>query len=72
MVIFLFKKYTGYGLYEYLINYRLSQAKSLLNTTYLPVGEIAQKVGFESTSQFIKIFKKNENTTPLQFRKYWH
>lgn len=68
----LFKKYTGYGLYEYLINYRLSQAKSLLNTTYLPVGEIAQKVGFESTSQFIKIFKKNENTTPLQFRKYWH
>ena len=67
----LFKKHTGYSPYEYLIMQRLNQAKSLLKTTEWSVGEISQKVGFESTSHFIKIFNQHEKTTPLKFRKYW-
>jgi len=67
----LFKKHTGYSPYEYLLNYRLSQAKSLLKSTEIPVYEISQLVGFENTSHFISLFRKNEGITPLRFRKYW-
>jgi AraC-like DNA-binding protein len=66
-----FRKYTGQSLYEYLINYRLNLSKKLLKTSMIPICEIAEQVGFESVSHFIKIFRNNENTTPLKFRKYW-
>lgn len=67
----LFKKHTGYSPYEYLIKQRLNQAKSLLKSTDYPIAEISQKVGFESTSHFIKVFKQHEKTTPLKFRGFW-
>lgn len=67
----LFKRYTGYSPYEYILNYRLSQSKSLLKSTELPIYEIAYKVGFNSSSHFIKQFRKQEGITPLKFREYW-
>jgi len=67
----LFKKHTGYSPYEYLLNYRLSQAKSLLKSTDLSICEIARWVGFDSPSYFINLFRKHEGITPLKFRKYW-
>jgi len=67
----LFKKHTGYSPYEYIIKQRLNQAKSLLKTTDYPISEISRRVGFESTSHFIKVFRHHENTTPLKFRGFW-
>lgn len=67
----LFKKHTGYSPYEYLLNYRLSQAKNLLKSTDIPVCEISQLVGFNNPSHFINLFRKHEGITPLRFRKYW-
>ncbi|MFW6007076.1 MAG: AraC family transcriptional regulator [Bacillota bacterium] len=67
----LFKKHTGYSPHEYIINYRISQAKYLLKTTEKPVYEIAEKVGFNSSSHFIKLFRQETKTTPLKFRNYW-
>jgi two-component system response regulator YesN len=52
------------------MNYRINESKKLLKTTNLPVYQIAERVGFNSSSHFIKIFKKNEEVTPLQFRNY--
>jgi len=66
-----FKKITGYGPYEYLVKYRVNKAKSLLKETDIPVGEIAESVGFGSTSNFIQTFKKLEGLTPLKYRTYW-
>jgi len=66
----LFKKFTGYSPYEYLMNYRINESKKLLKTTNLPIYQIADRVGFNSSSHYIKIFKKNEEVTPLQFRNY--
>jgi len=68
----LFKQYTSEGLYEYLIKFRINKAKELLKTTQMPIYEISEKVGFESASNFIKVFKQNEETTPLKFRKFWN
>lgn len=67
----LFKKHTGYSPYEYLIKYRLTQAKIFLKSSTLTINEISKRVGFESTSHFIKIFGQHEKTSPMKFRNYW-
>lgn len=65
----LFKQYTGLSPYEYLINYRISQAKRLLRTTDHSIGAIAGEVGFLDESNFIKQFKKITGCKPLVYRK---
>lgn len=67
-----FKKITGYSPYEYLVKYRINKAKSILEQTDMPIGEIAITVGFESTSNFIQTFKRLEGLTPLKYRSYWN
>lgn len=67
----IFKRETGYSPYEFLIKHRINRAKSLLKTTDWPIDDISTKVGFESTSNFIRTFRQLEDMTPLKFRKYW-
>lgn len=68
----LFKKITGYSPYEYIVKYRLNKAKNLLKNTDNSVEEIAECVGFGSTSNFIRTFRELEGMTPLKYRKYWN
>ncbi|MHB1485541.1 MAG: AraC family transcriptional regulator [Saccharofermentanales bacterium] len=63
-----FKKYLGITPYDYMLKYRIMQAKILLNTTSDSIGDIANNVGFDDSSHFIKMFKKVEGCTPLKFR----
>lgn len=67
----LFKKYTGVSPYEYLINYRINQSKTLLKETTLTVNEISYQVGFGNINNFIRDFKKLVGTTPLKYRNFW-
>lgn len=65
----LFKKFMGQSPYQYLIDFRIRQAKELLvNQPDLSIQFIATKVGFDSTSQFIDMFKRRTNYTPKKFR----
>jgi AraC-like DNA-binding protein len=66
-----FKRFTGFSPYEYLVKFRINKAKILLKTTSETVEEIAESVGFGSTSSFIKTFRDLEATTPLKYRKFW-
>jgi AraC-like DNA-binding protein len=66
-----FKVYTGLTPNEYLINLRMNKSKELLRYADLPIHEIAKEVGFENVSHYINQFKKQEDTTPLSFRKTW-
>ncbi|HEY5584964.1 MAG TPA: AraC family transcriptional regulator [Ruminiclostridium sp.] len=66
-----FKKHIGITPYEYLIKFRINQSKNFLESTDLSITEIAESVGFEDCSHFIKMFKQYEKTTPLQYRKFW-
>jgi len=68
-LIALFNKYTNMTPYEYLTNYRFSIAKKLLLTTEFPISEIAGKVGYNSTSHFIKMFTKAEGVSPRKFKE---
>ncbi|WP_291287828.1 helix-turn-helix transcriptional regulator [Flavobacterium sp.] len=45
------------------------EAQRLLHYTNHSVNEIADQLGFESTSYFVTFFKKQINNTPEQFRK---
>lgn len=53
----------------YLQRTRLLHVKSLLLTTTLDLEEIAARTGFSDANTMIKIFKKEEWTTPGKFRK---
>jgi AraC-like DNA-binding protein len=44
------------------------EAKRLLAHTDLPVGAIAEKLGFQEATHFSKFFKRETNCTPKEFR----
>lgn len=67
-----FKHYTGLTPREYIISTRLHEAKMLLRSTDLSVGEVALKVGIEHVGHFINLFKRSEGMTPWAYHKYWH
>lgn len=54
---------------DYVIFYRLEQAVRLLSATDLSVMEVAMECGFNDCSYFIRVFKKQKNMTPNQYRK---
>ncbi|MCM3654397.1 AraC family transcriptional regulator [Metabacillus litoralis] len=64
-----FKKYTGYSPYEYIINYRINYAKTLLQNTTTSIKEISIESGFNNDTHFMTTFKKHTNLTPKQFRE---
>lgn len=65
----LFKRVTGEGCNEYIVRKRIEQAKSLLETTNMKTGAIAQTVGYRDTNYFSLAFKKHLGISPTQYRK---
>ncbi|WP_089741642.1 response regulator transcription factor [Gracilibacillus ureilyticus] len=65
----LFKDELDMTFSEYLTRRRIQEAKRLLLTTDLTVTEIAEKIGYQTSKYFIKIFKQYENNTPHAYRK---
>lgn len=47
---------------------RLREAKTLLTTTNLRVGEVAQSVGFQSVYHFCRLFHKRVGCTPTAYQ----
>ena len=52
-----------------LIEMKLAHAKKLLETTALSVAKVSAECGYTSVEHFIRIFRKHEKVTPLQYRK---
>jgi len=63
------KRQFGCSPMEYLLQYRLDQAKLLLLQTDLAVGRIAQEVGFQQAAYFTSCFVKSEGVTPREYRR---
>ncbi|MEC2345278.1 response regulator [Paenibacillus barengoltzii] len=66
---YLFKKNTGYNLWEYVIKLRMEESKALILNTDLRRYEIAERVGYESPEHFSKIFKKYFGVSPTELKK---
>ena len=63
----IFKKETGFNLFEYVRNLRIKRAKELLKKTRMKIGEVAACVGFSSPKYFASAFKKVTNMTPQEW-----
>lgn len=62
------KALTGQSTASYIKRVRLQEAQKLLNTTDLPIGDIALKVGFKDFSHFSRSFLKEFGSSPSQAR----
>jgi AraC-like DNA-binding protein len=64
-----FREVTGFTFLEYLNSVRIKESQKLLIDTDLNITEISERVGFQSTTSFGRVFKSINNISPLQFRK---
>jgi len=54
---------------QYLLSYRLDQAKLLLLKTNWPIARVAEETGFKQTPHFSRSFSDHVGVTPLLYRK---
>lgn len=65
----IFKKEYGTAFSEYLMNYRLEMAKKWLSETDMTIKEIAERLQYHNSQNFIRSFRKKEQVTPGAYRK---
>ncbi|MBP1043952.1 helix-turn-helix domain-containing protein [Vagococcus sp. BWB3-3] len=65
----IFKKEYGINFGEFLMNYRLDMAKKWLVESDLTVKDIAEKLQYRNSQNFIRFFKKKVGTTPGDYRR---
>jgi two-component system response regulator YesN len=63
------KRQTGQGFVAHLHQVRIAAACQRLEQTALSVKEIAGAVGYDSSSQFDRRFKRQVGVTPLSYRR---
>lgn len=63
-----FKQVTGVNFVEYIAWTRFEKACDLLRNSNLRISEIAFAVGFQSLSEFNRVFKKLSEGSPTQYR----
>lgn len=68
----LFKKEVGITITDFIHKTQLHHALKLLNTTHLPIHDIAVQCGFDDINYFSRVFKKYQGQTPSSYRKMIH
>jgi AraC family transcriptional regulator len=63
------KARTGYSLYRFVLEKRISAAAQMLRATDAPLCEVAAACGFSSQQHMTALFSGRIGTTPLRFRK---
>ena len=64
-----FYEHTGVKLLDYIVQIRLQHACEQLLHTRKYIGTIAMEVGYPDSNYFAKVFYKNINMTPVEYRK---
>lgn len=62
-----FKNIYGNTVHKYLTDYRMNQARKMLDAGQLRVNEVGYQVGFSNSSHFIAAFKKKFGVTPKKY-----
>ena len=65
-----FKKKTGISFITYVNNLRVAKACDMLINTSSSASEICYDCGFNNKSNFIRIFTKRKNMTPIEYRNH--
>lgn len=64
----LFKETTGTSITDYISLVRMAKAKELLAQTELKISEVSERIGISSRTTFLRIFKKHEGVSPMDYR----
>jgi AraC family transcriptional regulator len=64
-----FKQSTGASPHQFVLSKRIARARSLLDTTELPVAQVALECGFSNQSHFTAAFHRATGVTPALFRR---
>lgn len=64
----IFKKQTGYTIFDYLTHYKIEQAKKMLATGNYKIYEVSDYLGYKSKNYFSTLFKEYTGVTPSQYR----
>lgn len=65
----LFKEKIGMTIMQYILNTRITLAKSMLLCGEKTISDISMECGFSGLSYFSRVFKENTGKTPLEYRK---
>ena len=65
----LFRQITGMAPHSYQQLLRMNAAKTLLETTTLPVSEVSAAVGYQDPLYFSRLFKNHTGQSPLHYRR---
>lgn len=68
----LFQKTGAMGFNEYLTHTRLEHARQLLKGYDLKVKEVAHACGFIDSNYFCRLFRKNTERSPSEYRRQYH
>lgn len=63
-------RHLGISSKQYILNRAINEAKRLLVYTSLSITEISERLHFNTTSYFVRLFRKNAGCTPSQFREH--
>ena len=63
------KRNTGFSFSEIIKRQRIAEAEQYLVNTRIKVGEIAEKVGYNSADHFSRVFKSVYHMSPLEYRQ---
>ena len=64
-----FKRQFGCSVTQYIQGRRMSQAEHLLIDTDFTMGQIAQMIGYTTSSRFAELFKKSTDILPIEYRR---
>lgn len=64
-----FQQATGLSPLQYVHHIRLEEAKQLLEASDDSIEAVAEQVGYEDAGYFARLFKREVNLTPAQYRK---
>ncbi|MCL2351958.1 MAG: helix-turn-helix domain-containing protein [Firmicutes bacterium] len=65
----MFKDEVGLSFGEYVISYRLEKAKDMLANSRMKISEIAERLTYSNSQNFIRVFKHNTGVTPAEYRE---
>jgi AraC-like DNA-binding protein len=64
-----FREVVGHTPLQYLTNWRVQQARRLLAESTLSLGQIAERVGYESAASLSRVFRRSTGLSPGAYRR---
>jgi transcriptional regulator GlxA family with amidase domain len=64
-----FEAATGYAPLDYVLSLRMEEAKQMLETSDMPIDELASESGYTEPAAFRRVFKRATGLSPLQYRQ---